>query len=439
MKLNKYTSLAATLGMAAILTGCGSSSSSSDDMDQLPGGNTYQQVSYPFNESVFVYGSPTKWNSNSNRGVGLATQDISANPGVFTVRLPQSSTGTQEFKVAGYNFDSVNGVNFGGPEGGTTAVTLGTSYTMSGGENPGNLSFMPDNSHRYYYDFNVDFSSSANTPTVLVTKATSPFSGLAMFLRGSIPGWDSNVSQDYAFQATGEDKYVLHFETNSSGVTEFKVAATPWNDAANFGTFADGASTLTLGTALDLNNHGGSGNIKLDLGSSTDTKRYLMIFDYSSVDSPTLTVTQDTAPLGNINLALRGSHSAWQYNTDYQLNYIGSDTYQGEMTLTGNIEFKVADNSTSWDNQFWVPAEGYPTANNANGMDIDPDKDAPLSVGATYNIVRNNGGEGNNALNGLSGTYCVTMKLSRPISEQLNVRDAAVPYAGTLRIASGNC
>lgn len=106
---------------------------------------------------------------------------------------------------------------------------------------------------------------------------------------------------------------------------------------------------MTAGTPLTLCPGKGTGNITLDV---TKVGTYHFTFKVVKKDSPTLTLTIDE-PVGACELlpdsnrgcnpgcdklALRGSHSSWNFDAKYQFSYKGNGIYQAKICRPGRYE-----------------------------------------------------------------------------------------------------
>jgi len=202
-----------------------------------------------------------------------------------------------------------------------------------------------------------------------------PFGDDIPHIRGDMNGWgDAN-----AMEFTGTGVYSMTM-TLDAGTYGFKVADPTWG-AINYG----GSGVLTLGEAFPL---GGDGNISLtvDVDSVVTFK-----FDANDKSAATLTVTAvelttcellaDSADAGPITaeLAVRGAHSAWAWDSAYALSYKGNSTYQvalSSVDLSGG--FKLAGNTGNWDPQVFAG-----TTTSASTMVLDVEYDAIARIGSS--------------------------------------------------------
>lgn len=216
----------------------------------------------------------------------------------------------------------------------------------------------------------------------------APFGDLGIYLPGSLIGsW--NFSDANLFTFTGADySYALSTDISADFVgdgtksVEIKVADNVWGDtgkggAANYGVCTAGAK-LTAGTPLTLcAGDAAKGNIALDV---TKVGTYHFTFKAMSKDNPTLTLSieepaaacallpdsSEAATLGATKLALRGSHSSWNFDAAYQLSYKGNGIYQvkvtGPLDMSDSAQtyngFKVASDDGSWTTQFIAASGG---------------------------------------------------------------------------------
>lgn len=135
---------------------------------------------------------------------------------------------------------------------------------------------------------------------------------------------------------------------------------------------------LVVGTPLTLCAKGvNTGSIPLDVAK---VGTYHFVFKAMNKDKPTLTLSIDepaaacellpdsteAATLGDTKLALRGTHSGWNFDAKYQLTYKGNGIYQAKVTGPVDMSdaahdydgFKVADDSGKWTTQFIAASAG---------------------------------------------------------------------------------
>lgn len=203
----------------------------------------------------------------------------------------------------------------------------------------------------------------------------APFGDTALYLKGL---YGSHWTAEDAMAFTSNYQYefdvtVTAADLTSAGVTELfpygvKVATTDWS-TYNFGKCSDDDTALAVGTAVTLCNSA-SDNVTF---SATAAGTYHFTLTAKDKTNPTLKVTysepaaacelladsSETPTLGaETLLALRGNHSSWNWDAQYQLTYKGSGIYEAKISgvdLTGG--FKIAANTTAWDPQFIANAD----------------------------------------------------------------------------------
>lgn len=99
-------------------------------------------------------------------------------------------------------------------------------------------------------------------------------------------------------------------------------------------------------------------------------------------------------------LYVRGDHTGWGANADYELVYIGSNQYKAVADFNGSFQFKLASGDDNWETQLW--------AQNASG-DIES---ADLAVGTTYDVAYKNAGTSNNSMTVTEGKYSFLLTLN---------------------------
>lgn len=141
--------------------------------------------------------------------------------------------------------------------------------------------------------------------------------------------------------------------------------------AVNYGKCPGDETALEAGKTVSLCANAGD-NLAFN---ATKAGTYHFVFTAQDKEKPTLNLSytepaaacaelpasSETGPLGAIELALRGNHSSWAWDAAYQLTYRGNNTYQFVLNNTSafNAQFKIADKTTNWDNQFYpVNAKG---------------------------------------------------------------------------------
>lgn len=141
--------------------------------------------------------------------------------------------------------------------------------------------------------------------------------------------------------------------------------------AVNYGKCPGDETALEAGKTVSL-----CANAEKNLAfNATKAGTYHFVFTAQDKEKPTLNlsytepaaacaelpVSTDAGPLGAMKLAIRGDHSSWNWDAKYQLSYKGGNIYQFVLNNTSEFkaQFKIADDSTNWDNQFYpVNAKG---------------------------------------------------------------------------------
>jgi pullulanase len=110
---------------------------------------------------------------------------------------------------------------------------------------------------------------------------------------------------------------------------------------------------------------------------------------------------------GSGALFIRGDHSGWNAEPNYEMTYIGNNQYQAVADFSGEFQFKLASDDGSWSTQLWVQ--------NTDGSINTND----LEVGTTYDVAYGNAGTSNNSMDVATGTYRFTLTLneSNPAAE----------------------
>ncbi len=242
----------------------------------------------------------------------------------------------------------------------------------------------------------------------------APFGSTTVYLRGLLDdSWSAADTNAFTFSgANYAYTYSTAIGSTSVGLSKtFKVASEDWS-TANYGPCTEGEK-LVAGTAMTLCK-GSNYNINIDLAKAGT---YHFTFTAKSKDSPTLSLSieepadtctllddsTDTPTLGTTKLAVRGSHSSWNWDATYQLSYKGSGIYEAKLSgvdLTGG--FKIADDSSSWDTQFIAETGGALAA--------------PMTVGTVYDAFARFAGDGTDPGNNTialdsSSNYLFRLKL----------------------------
>jgi pullulanase len=201
-------------------------------------------------------------------------------------------------------------------------------------------------------------------------------------------GW--GASDAFAFDTQGV--YSMQMSV-SAGTYYFKVADADWGgQGINLG----GGETVVLDEKTVLV-PGSSDNLSITI---PETGEYVFTLDAFNVNKPTLLVeayvetpiepatcellnpSTDTAPIAT-TLYVRGDHSSWEAQAPYAFTYKGNNIYQASFTKAGTINFKIADDSTNWDLQHYVPTSGT-NDNPMTGLLLDQEYKTWSKTGGAY-------------------------------------------------------
>lgn len=180
----------------------------------------------------------------------------------------------------------------------------------------------------------------------------------------------------------------------------------------NYGKCDDTA--LTVGKSVNL--CAGGDNVTLAV---TKAGTYHFVFTAQDKNKPTLSLSytepaaacaelpasSEAGPLGAMKLAVRGKHSNWGWDANYQLTYRGNNIYQFVLNNTAEFktEFKLADDTTNWDNQF------YPV--DAKGVLVSP-MAAETVYDAKAGVAGTGGSASNAALTLPAGKWSFQLKIN---------------------------
>ncbi|WOH36299.1 alpha-1,6-glucosidase domain-containing protein [Thalassotalea fonticola] len=249
--------------------------------------------------------------------------------------------------------------------------------------------------------------------TGLAADATSnqpdvaPYGDVVVYLRGSMNNWGNDgLTEADSFVYEGNNTYSLDV-TLSAGQQTFKIASNDWS-AVNLGynemtyaadsvTVSDDGGNLTFNVASDS-------LYTFTLDASTTTPVLGIVAKSETVDCTALIDSADPAPFtiaGSGQLYVRGSHSGWNAEADYQLHYKGDNKYQAVANFDGEFQFKLASDDGSWTTQLWAQAPGT-TDLNAESLDL----------GVSYAVAYDDGGLGNNQANLAAGQYSILLTLN---------------------------
>ncbi|GDY28125.1 pullulanase [Agarivorans sp. Toyoura001] len=223
------------------------------------------------------------------------------------------------------------------------------------------------------YSFSVNAEDDAN-PIIKVEAVADekPFGDTVVALVGTVTDWAPG-NADYAMEYAGLGKYT--FTTNltdvdisdNNGQFAVKVADPSWgSEGVNYGAETEG-DPLTVGNSFALTGGDGAQNIGF---ATQNAGEYTFVFNAANKEAATLTVTYkepipvceelapsgETGPMGSTSLYVRGDLSDWTAQDAYKLSYKGNNTYQAFFAHAGGTaEFKIADDSSDWTTQFYVP------------------------------------------------------------------------------------
>ncbi|WNC68317.1 DUF3372 domain-containing protein [Thalassotalea nanhaiensis] len=249
--------------------------------------------------------------------------------------------------------------------------------------------------------------------TGLAADATSnqpdvaPYGDTVVYLRGSMNNWGNDgLTEADSFVYEGNNTYSIDV-TLTAGQQIFKIASSDWS-AVNLGYYemtyaadsvavSDDGGNLTFNVAEDS-------LYTFTLDASTTTPVLKIVAKSESVNCSALVDSADPAPFsitGGGHLYVRGSHSGWNAEADYQLHYKGENKYQAVANFDGEFQFKLASDDGSWTTQLWAQAPGTTDLNAEN-----------LEVGINYAVALGDGGLGNNQTNLDAGQYSILLTLN---------------------------
>lgn len=235
----------------------------------------------------------------------------------------------------------------------------------------------------------------------------APYGDTIVYLRGSMNNWGNDgLTEADSFVYQGNNTYRLDV-TLSAGQQTFKIASSDWS-AVNLGYYE-----MTYGAdSVTVSDDGGNltFNVTADslytftLDASTTTPVLSIVAKAETLDCTALTDSAEAAPFaiaGGGQLYVRGSHSSWNAEADYQLHYKGNNQYQAVANFDGEFQFKLASDDGSWSTQLWAQAPGTTDLNAAN-----------LELGVRYAVAYDDGGLGNNQTNLDAGQYSILLTLN---------------------------
>ncbi|KGJ98011.1 alpha-1,6-glucosidase domain-containing protein [Thalassotalea sp. ND16A] len=235
----------------------------------------------------------------------------------------------------------------------------------------------------------------------------APYADTIVYLRGSMNNWGNDgLTEADSFNYEGNNIYSLDVSL-LAGQQTFKIASSDWS-AVNLGYNEMTYGANSVAVADD------GGNITFDVGAdssytftldaSLPTPVLSIVEKNETVDCTALTDSSDAVPFaitGGGQLYVRGSHSGWGAESDYQLRYKGDNTYQAVANFDGEFQFKLASDDGSWTTQLWAQAAGTTEMNTEN-----------LEVGVSYAVAYNDGGTTNNQTNLAAGMYSILLTLN---------------------------
>jgi pullulanase len=166
------------------------------------------------------------------------------------------------------------------------------------------------------------------------------------------------------------------------------------------------------GNSVQVTNDNGNFVINVDAeGSFTFTLDASSEVPVLTISSVSLTVncsslvdSTDPTPFaiaGTGGLYVRGDHSDWAAEDEYQLHYKGDNTYQAVAEFDGAMAFKLASNDGSWTTQLWAQAADSAAINDSN-----------LALGVTYSVSYEDAGTDNNKTTLAAGSYSFLLTLN---------------------------
>ena len=281
------------------------------------------------------------------------------------------------------------------------------------------------------YSLKLDAASDgAYTVTIKEYDDVAPFGDTVAYLKGELNGWGTNEA--FAFTYQGNGVYTLTFTPaeDQLGAKAFKVADDTWN-VVNLGAADGDAATLAInstvliaGKPLDTNPDPANISATFEAGYE-----YTFTLDAFYAAEPTIGLTRtaivaeecsvlppssEEAPFGATKLFVRGDHSSWNAQPAYELTYKGNNIYQAVFTRAGAMQFKIADDTSNWDTQFYVATSSTNDAPKT-GLELGTEYEAYSKTGGAFSNntitlpgaqvsfklkVTNAAGSGNNAVVG---------------------------------------
>lgn len=167
-------------------------------------------------------------------------------------------------------------------------------------------------------------------------------------------------------------------------------------------TIANDSVAITEGENNDFDltiAQSGTYAITLDVNDATPELAVTLVNALVNCEAP---VSAGAAPFDIVDdkLYVRGDHTGWNPNDDYELVYIGNNQYKAVADFNGSFQFKLASGDGSWTTQLWVQ--------NASGTIETSD----LVVGTTYDVAYDGAGTDNNSMTVTQGQYSFLLTLN---------------------------
>ncbi|MGB3724973.1 MAG: pullulanase-type alpha-1,6-glucosidase, partial [Glaciecola sp.] len=197
-----------------------------------------------FDFPIYVRGGMNGWNATDElEYIGLDTYSVAFDLAAEEV----------QFKVADFNYDAING----GTVEGADPLTVGNNFALSQGG--GNIVFTPPAASTYH--FVVD---AADTEALVLRVFETEFVNEAIFVRGSMNGW--NATDPLIYNDDGSYSADI---TLADGDVNFKVANGDYT-SVNLGAASEEDAQVSLGKAKQLTQDANSVNLMLkDVAAGT--------------------------------------------------------------------------------------------------------------------------------------------------------------------------
>jgi pullulanase-type alpha-1,6-glucosidase len=246
----------------------------------------------------------------------------------FAVNLEAAGTFAFRFADASWG-SSTNADSFTNGAGSAFAL-------VAAGDGDNNFSITVGAGEEGEYEFTLDLSEAAAEVTI---EAKDYALALDVYVRGTVIDWNPIPDGLFAYNDAGD--YSVWIDV-AAGDYIFKVGDAGWTAGTNFG--AGSITDVTLSEAMPLD---GSGDINITI--PTNNYYEFKLDTAKSLTAPELTVTEDTAPQGD--LYIRGSMNG--FGATDLMSYEGLGIYSLELTLTAATayQFKVAH--ADWGDANW--------------------------------------------------------------------------------------